>query len=101
MVFQSSVNVERFYFHPAGEENNVYWIELITSADDSTFVVSCCCADDWSYEFTYTKSDYNRVMYNIMETAFRCDTMEEVLDKLSELFEDGFKDILFNNKYDD
>jgi hypothetical protein len=34
-----------------------------------------------------------------MEAIFECDTMDELMENLSEVFEDGFADILVNEEH--
>lgn len=93
MVFCGTGNVERIFVHPMNKLNESHYIDIVTSKDDPTFFVTCCCDEDWGYEFEYNKSDYERVKFNIMEMIFECDTMDELLDVLSEVFEDGFETI--------
>ena len=45
MVFNGSANVEQFYFHPVGKNNEVHCIEMIINIDSPTFTVTCCCID--------------------------------------------------------
>ena len=39
------------------------------------------------WEFEYTRSDYERVKYLIMDAIGECSTMEELMDVLTENFE--------------
>lgn len=95
MVYNGTESSELIIFHEAGNSNNVHFIELNKPVDGPTFSVSCCCDRDWHYEFLLrSNSDYERIKYNIMETMFEVETVEELLDTLSETFEDGFSDIL-------
>lgn len=91
MVYCGTGNVERIFVHPMNNLNESHYIDIVTNKDDPTFFVTCCCDEDWVYEFEYNKSDYERVKFNIMEMIFECDTMDELLDALSEVFEDGFE----------
>lgn len=93
MVFCGSTNVERIIVHPMDNLNESHYIDIVTDKDDPVFYVTCCCDEDWGYEFPYNKSDYERIKFNIMEAIFECDTMDELLDVLSEIFEDGFETI--------
>lgn len=79
-------------------EGQMQYIELMKSANEPTFSVSCGCDEDWGYEFIMEdNSSYERVKITIMETIFECESMEEVLSTLSEIFENGFADILIDN----
>lgn len=97
MVFRGSSNIESIFFHPAGNNEETHWIDLTITPDESTFMVTCCCGDNWKYEFIYTKSDYERIKYNIMEVVFEAEDVEQVMEMLSEIFEDGFANILVDN----
>lgn len=97
MVFKGSSNIESIFFHPAGDSEEVHWIDLTMRPDSNTFMVTCCCGEDWNYEFIYTKSDYERIKYTIMQEIFEADSVEEVMETLDEIFTDGFEDILIND----
>ena len=101
MVFCGTGAVERIFVHPMDDLNSSHYIDLIMGKDTPTFAVTCCCDDDWCYEFVYNKSDYERIKFNIMEAIFECDTMEELLDELTERFEDGFSDLFVDLEPDD
>lgn len=94
MVYCSTGKIETIMCHPMNNLNEVHYVDMIMSPDDPTFIVTCCCDDDWCYEFWYDVSTYERVKYNIMEAIFQCSTMDELMKTLSEVFEDGFADAL-------
>ena len=98
MVYCGTVNVERIVMHPMNDLSETHYIEMVTSKDEPTFFVTCCCDEEWYYEFVYSKSDYERVKFNIMEMMFSCDTMDELLDALSEIFTDGFEEICIDEE---
>ena len=96
MVYHGTVVSEKIAFYPAGEPSKMHYIELAKSSNDPIFWVSCCY-EDWFYEFALeSNSDYERVKFNIMEAIFECEDMDELLTCLSEVFEDGFANILTN-----
>lgn len=99
MVYYGTENIELIMLHSAGDESDMHFISMTKNADIPTFTVKCCCGNDWEYEFYMdNNSDYERVKMSIMEAAFNCDTIEEVMEQLSEMFEDGFSDILVHNE---
>ena len=72
-----------------------YIIMLDKMPDKSTFVVLCDYDDNWGYEFYMeNNTSYEQVKFNIMSEIFECETMYELLTHLSEIFEDGFADII-------
>ena len=81
--------------------NRNYTIELAKMPNEPTFVVMCDYDDDWGYEFYMeNNSDYERIKYSVMDALWECDSMDELLDVLSEVFEDGFADILVEDECD-
>lgn len=97
MKYCGTYATERIAISVPGDEA-MHFIEMTKSGSEPTFWVNCCCDENWSYEFVMEdNSSYERVKFNIMQSIFECDTMEELLDMLSEIFEDGFEDILVND----
>jgi hypothetical protein len=103
MVYHGTSTSETILFHPIGRPRQFYFLELTKAAAKPTFFVTSCCGNEWYYEFYMeNNSDYERVKLAIMDAIFECEDMEELLDHLSEIFEDGFDDILVedDNEYD-
>lgn len=99
MVYYGTETAELIMLHGEGDEASMHYIGMIKSPDIPTFTVESCCDNNWKYEFYVdNNSDYERVKMAIMETAFDCDTIEEVMEQLSEVFEDGFSDILVQHE---
>ena len=95
MVYKGSDLVEIIQVHPMDELDETHFINMVKPADSATFYVTCCCDEEWIYEFYLNNnSDYERVKFNIMEAIFDCMTMNELLKTLSEVFEDGFSDMM-------
>lgn len=102
MVYHGTVASEKIAFHPDGEPSKLHYIELTKSPHEPMFWVSCCCDENWFYSFYMEgNSDYERVKFNIMETIFECEDMADLIETLSDIFEDGFSDILiYDNDQD-
>ena len=101
MVYHGTYVTETIAMRPMDALNEMHFVMLSRSAEDDTVHVSCCCDEDWAYTFHMDNtSDYERIKYNIMTAMFECDTIEELLDTLSEVFEDGFADILIQDECD-
>lgn len=80
---------------------DMHYITMTKLADIPAFVVRCCCDSDWEYEFYIdNNSDYERVKMMIMDAVSEADDMEDLMDMLSEVFEDGFDDILVRHECD-
>lgn len=98
MVYHGTVTSERIAFYPDGDPTNMHYIEIARAPNEPLFWVGCCCDEDWFYTFAFeSNSDYERVKYNIMEAVFECESMDELLTYLSEIFEDGFSNILISD----
>ena len=95
MVFRETNQIESIAVSPMDGLNETHYINLIKSGSEPTFYVTCCCDEDWGYEFYLeNNSDYERVKFNIMNAVFECETMDDLLNMLSDTFEDGFADIM-------
>ena len=98
MVYYGTQHSERIGFHAIADHENVHFIELTKSADEPTFIVTCCCKPGWYYEFMMeNNSDYERIKLMVMDTMFNADDIDEMIDELSEIFEDGFSEILVDH----
>ena len=101
MRYCGTCAIERIMVNPMNDLHEVHFIELEKAANEPMLYVTCCCAEDWVYIFSLEDpSDYERIKFNIMQTMFECETMEELLDGLSELFEDGFEELLIKDECD-
>lgn len=99
MKYCGTENVEMIQFSPMDAMNETHFIAMQKAFDEPVFYVSCCCADDWFFTFAFDdNTTYERVKYNIMEAIFNCDTTNELLDYLEDVFVEGFDDVLI---YDD
>lgn len=96
MVYRGSSFIEMIAMCPEGASEETHFIEM--QKGDSMFQVTYCCDPDWCYRFYFnSQSDYERVKFNVMNQIFECDDTEELLGKLSYIFEDEFADILIED----
>lgn len=101
MVYHGTYAIERIAVHPMNNLRETHFIELVKSADEPVLYVTCCCDEDWLYAFYMEDNSlYERIKYNIMETIFECDDMDALTRILSEIFEDGFADVLVRDDCD-
>lgn len=101
MVYYGTNTSERIMIYPAGEQENMHFIEMTKFADAPMFSVTCCCDDDWGYLFWMeNNSDYERVRLTIMDCIFDCEDMDALIRILSETLEDGFASILVEEECD-
>lgn len=102
MVYHGTFASEQIIFYLVDQPNEAHWIALTKSADEPTFVVTCCCDPTWYYEFSLeNNSIYERIKMTIMDEIVDCEGVEELLYWLSDVFEHEFEDILIKNEDDD
>ena len=77
-----------------GDEDDQHYIELIKSCDEPIFYVRACCDPSWVYKFCYDVSSYEMVKHTIVDAAFGCDDMRELMDLLDDVFVENFDDII-------
>ena len=81
-------NVERIMCHEEDELDVQHYVDLIMDKDEPVFYVTCCCNEDFMWEFGYDKTSYERIKHIITDCIFECDSMEELMDVLDEIFEE-------------
>lgn len=79
---------ERIIVHPNGNLEESHWIDLVKDKDEPIFYVTCCCDDEWGWEFGYDKTNYERIKHIIVDCIFECNDMEDLIDDLDEIFEE-------------
>ena len=95
MIFCGNVNAERLIVQPDDNPHSSHYINIVTDKDDPVFYVTCCCDEDWGWKFWYSKTNYEVVKYIIMDCIIASETMDELIDALDEIFEEEYKNILF------
>ena len=99
MVYRETNQIESIEVSPMNGLNEAHYINLVKSGNEPTFYVTCCCDEDWGYEFYLeNNSDYERVKFAIMNLIFECETIDDLLNMLSDTFEDGFADIIVEDR---
>ena len=94
MIYCSTGNLERVFFYPNDDSTETHWIDMEMSSCGSTFKVTYCCDEEWVWKFFYDKTNYEIVKYLIMDCIAVCDTMEELIDALDEIFEEDCADFV-------
>ena len=97
MILCGFGNLERIMVHEVDDLESQHYIDLVMSKDEATFAVTCCCYDEWFYEFAYSKTDYEKIKFNIVDAIFACDDMDELIEALDEIFQEGFEDIIVDS----
>lgn len=95
MIFCGNVSSERLVVHPNDDPHSSHYIDITMEKNLPVFNVTCCCDEDWEWRFWYDKTSYDIVKHLIMDCIIECDTMEDLIDALDEVFETECADILF------
>ena len=96
MKICDTLNVERIIIHPNDEPHESHYIDIIVDGYNPIFYVNSCCDNEWEWAFWYSKTNYELVKYVIMDCITTCDTMEELINALDEIFDEECRDITFN-----
>lgn len=96
MILCGVYETEKFVVHPNDAPHTSHYIEITEDKDQPLFYVTNCCDDEWSWTFWYSKTNYEIVKYLIMDCITMCDTMDELIDALDEVFEEECVEMLFN-----
>ena len=97
MILCGFVNLERIMVHEDHDFETQHWIDLTMDKDEPIFYVTCCCNENWEWKFGYSKTMYERIKNIIVDCIFECDTVEELIDMLDEIFEE----IVYGSDYED
>lgn len=84
-----------------GDEDDQHYIDLVKSCDEPIFYVRACCDPSWIYKFCYDVSSYSMIKHTIVDAAFECDDMTELMDLLDDVFAEGFDDIIVYDECED
>jgi hypothetical protein len=95
MIYNGTNVTETILFSPISNVDDVHCIDLIKADDESIFYVTTCCNDDWVWAFYMDGlSNYEMVKHTIMDTAFECVDMYQLLGELDSIFATDFEDII-------
>ena len=97
MVYYGTYNTEGIVVHIKDDPDDVHVISLTKEFNEAAFTVRVCCYEDWEWKFSLTSSaNYEMVKHMIMDTAFECEDMDELINMLDEIFEKMFSKIVVN-----
>lgn len=97
MVYYGTCNAEGIMVHINGDRDDMHIIMLTKQCDEAAFTVHVCCYDDWEWKFSMASpANYEMVKYMIMDAAFECEDMDELINLLDEIFEINFSAIVID-----
>lgn len=85
---------ERIIVHPDNAPHESHWINITIDKDNPVFYVTSCCDEDWSWDFWYSKTNYDVVKYIIMDCIAECKTMDQLIYVLDDCFEEECADMI-------
>lgn len=99
MIYHGTSNTETIWLGPENDLNEIHYIEMCKADDEPVFYVTTCCNDDWVWAFKLdASSNYEMIKFTIIDTAFDCCCINNLLDALDEIFAEDFADILVDNE---
>lgn len=98
MYFCGKYEEESFLVHPMDDLDSTHFISIIKAKEEPIFSVTCCCDDEWVWDFWYSSSNYERVKWFIMDAIFNSETMDELIDVLDDAFAEYCEEMV---AYDD
>ena len=93
MIYYGVGETETILFHAEDNADDIHFIEMHRSAVEPVFYVRTCCDEDWEWAFYDSATNYEAVKHEIIDAAFSCDNMEDVMYELDEIFEEVFGEI--------
>lgn len=97
MVYYGTYNTEGIVVHTNGDTDDIHVIYLTKEFNEATFTVRVCCYEDWEWKFSLASpANYEMIKYTIMDAAFECEDMDELINLLDEIFEKNFSKIVAN-----
>ena len=94
MTYCSTGSLERLFVHENDNLEERHWVDIAMSNDSPTFAVTCCCDDEWIWEFWYDKTSYDLIKHVIMDCIFDAEDMDDLIDAMDEMFDEHFSDIV-------
>lgn len=95
MIYNGTNVTETIWFAPMHDDNDTHCIELTKASDEPVFYVTTCCDEEWMWAFYMDgMSNYEMVKHTIMDAAFECVNMCQLLNELDAIFEENFADIV-------
>lgn len=95
MVYYGTYATEGIVVHLNNDADDMHIIALTKECDEATFTVNVCCYEDWEWKFSLASpANYEMVKHMIMDAAFDCEDMDELIDVLDAMFEEDFAEIV-------
>lgn len=96
MMYCTTEKIERIWFAPESNEDDLHYIEMYKSEDKCYVTVDG--DDDWMWAFKLDDpSNYEVVKYTIMDAMFKACCMDNFKENLDIAFEDCFAEILVDD----
>lgn len=96
MIFCGNVSSEKLVVHPNDNPHSSHYIEITMEKNLPVFNVTCCCGENWEWRFWYDKTSYDVVKHLIMDCIIGCDTMQELIDTMDDVFDANCRDMIFD-----
>ena len=99
MIYYGTYNTEGILWHTSGDADDMHAILLTKECNAPAFTVNVCCDDEWEWRFSMkSPSNYEIVKHMIMDLAFECNNIDELVDAMDEMFEETLAEIVINDE---
>ena len=100
MIYNGMYKQETLIVSPNNDEKEIQFIDLVIDANEHIVSVRLDAeTEDYYWDFYLDNpSDYERIKFNIMESMWDVEDMEELAETLGHVFNDGFADILVQDE---
>ena len=100
MIYNGTYKQETMIVSPNNDEKEIQFIDLVIDPNEQILSVRLDAdTEDYYWDFYLDNpSDYERIKFNIMQSAWDVEDMEELAKTLDRIFSDGFADILIGDE---
>ena len=100
MIYNGTYKQETLIVNPNNDEKKIQFIDLVVDANEQILSVRLDAdTKDYWWDFHLDNpSDYERIKFNVMESMWDTEDMEELAETLDHIFNDGFADILVRDE---
>ena len=95
MNYCGTTMCETIFLCNANDIDDEHFIELTKDSDEPVFYVTACCDENWAWAFYMDgMANYEMIKHTVMDVAFECEDMFELMQALDAIFAEDFNDIV-------
>lgn len=101
MMICGMTETEEIIVHPDNAPHESHRIHITKDKDRPVFYVTSCCDVGWSWDFWYSKTNYDIVKHLIVDCVFESKTIAGLLKNLDETFTEFCTEFVFYDEEDE